>query len=528
MVSVRARAEDAGEAAASHDAGTLHTSAISAGIKGCSLACNSVHLLSCPETTKILSSLICRHKTQSSLPSHLIDMRVHLALLLTPLALTAAAHRAIYKWTSPSRRPNKDIIKRAVSYEPEFGECGEGGDTCSDACGAGFEECRADADDALFCYNPDEGETCCTDGSGSMFSFLYDGKSLLTLGAACEDGFYCASDGEQTVCCPGVSGISSPRFLTRPPAVLTMCQDLSISKCGEEFGADLSSVSSSKPGREVEDPPDPEPTSDTPARDPPATKDEETTTTTLSSTTTRLVTKPFPSSSLNSSGSSSSRVSSPPPSSSSGPRSVQPPTSSATAKPTGPSKLSEPPITTGNIPQSRNCSRSTRSASASIPVPTATGGRACNSTRADLPPKCEVEVSPKLNRTASPRTEIDGPERTTMVASAATPMAPSTISSECASRHNTTARCHMKPPMSTPDDSGTPGSTVTGGAILPSTIGGRAEETIPTRTPPPKTTSDSDAAADASQAAESSGTTRRAADFLFAGIAVLLFWGVFK
>lgn len=100
-------------------------------------------------------------------------MKKYLPLLvLLHLALASATkHRPMYKWASPN--PNHtsgpNLLKRDEGYEPEFGECGEGADTCSNACGGGFKECNSSENDAVFCYNPDEGESCCKDGRGSKF-----------------------------------------------------------------------------------------------------------------------------------------------------------------------------------------------------------------------------------------------------------------------------------------------------------------------------------------------------------------------
>lgn len=96
-----------------------------------------------------------------------------LILLHLHLAFAAQQHHPVFnKWTSPNSESGA-LKKRGVSYEPEFGACEDGQETCSDACGDGFEECGAGTYAAVFCYNPDGGETCCGDEEGSKFPFLF-------------------------------------------------------------------------------------------------------------------------------------------------------------------------------------------------------------------------------------------------------------------------------------------------------------------------------------------------------------------
>ena len=54
-----------------------------------------------------------------------------------------------------------------LGYQPEEQDCGDG-NTCAEACGAGFAQCPSE-DDAIHCFNPEAAQLCCTDGSGSMF-----------------------------------------------------------------------------------------------------------------------------------------------------------------------------------------------------------------------------------------------------------------------------------------------------------------------------------------------------------------------
>jgi hypothetical protein len=71
-------------------------------------------------------------------------------------------------------------------YQPDQSVCGGGGDTCADACGAGFESCPSE-DNQTHCFNPKAKQSCCFDGTGN----------------SCDKGFYCSHDTKaQTWCCP--------------------------------------------------------------------------------------------------------------------------------------------------------------------------------------------------------------------------------------------------------------------------------------------------------------------------------------
>ncbi|KAJ4357129.1 hypothetical protein N0V85_009515 [Neurospora sp. IMI 360204] len=75
-------------------------------------------------------------------------------------------------------------------YQPEQTVCGTG-NTCSEACGAGFETC-ASKDDSVHCYNAGAAQICCPNASGS----------------SCDAGYYCAADNQQeTWCCPNGMGL---------------------------------------------------------------------------------------------------------------------------------------------------------------------------------------------------------------------------------------------------------------------------------------------------------------------------------
>ena len=108
--------------------------------------------------------------------------KIYILVLHLHLALATQHHCPIFnRWTSPNSKPGA-LSKRGIGYRPEFGACEEGQETCSDACGDGFEECGTGTDAAVFCYNPDEGETCCgdKDGSKSWSPFLGDPWVLFT------------------------------------------------------------------------------------------------------------------------------------------------------------------------------------------------------------------------------------------------------------------------------------------------------------------------------------------------------------
>ncbi|AEO70807.1 uncharacterized protein THITE_2097422 [Thermothielavioides terrestris NRRL 8126] len=80
----------------------------------------------------------------------------------------------------------RDLFGRQdPGYQPQQAACGAG-DTCAQACGAGYEACAAQ-DNQVHCYNPAAGEICCPDKSGS----------------SCDAGYYCTADKKgETWCCP--------------------------------------------------------------------------------------------------------------------------------------------------------------------------------------------------------------------------------------------------------------------------------------------------------------------------------------
>lgn len=82
-----------------------------------------------------------------------------------------AQPQVFHRWATPRLYGRKVLWGRQNTvdyfpgYPPEFGACGSGL-TCEDACGPGYEQCKAGTSLSLFCYNPSAGETCCGNGSG--------------------------------------------------------------------------------------------------------------------------------------------------------------------------------------------------------------------------------------------------------------------------------------------------------------------------------------------------------------------------
>ncbi|KAK1674739.1 hypothetical protein BDP55DRAFT_729388 [Colletotrichum godetiae] len=103
------------------------------------------------------------------------------------------------------------LMRRADDgYQPADEVCNKGGNTCAEACGTGYEQCKS-TDSAVHCFNPAAGETCCS----------------TTTGNSCLSSFYCThGSNTDTTCCPngmnladcaakhGVSGLTSD-----PPVV---------------------------------------------------------------------------------------------------------------------------------------------------------------------------------------------------------------------------------------------------------------------------------------------------------------------
>ncbi|EFQ30947.1 hypothetical protein CGRA01v4_08629 [Colletotrichum graminicola] len=111
---------------------------------------------------------------------------------LASLAYVAFAAQAFAQQTKVFKRSvtfGRDLgfMRRADSgYQPADELCNKGGNTCAEACGGGYQQCKS-TDQAVHCYNPAAGETCCSTTSGN----------------SCLSSFYCTHDPKaDTICCP--------------------------------------------------------------------------------------------------------------------------------------------------------------------------------------------------------------------------------------------------------------------------------------------------------------------------------------
>ncbi|KAG5987627.1 hypothetical protein E4U43_004999 [Claviceps pusilla] len=110
-----------------------------------------------------------------------------LALLASSAsAASAESNRKPYR-LAVMAVPGKSLMRRDNGgYQPNQKHC-KAGNTCAEACGAGFDQCPGGQADIAHCFNPGAGQSCCTDNSGN----------------SCEPGFYCTHDDKmQTMCCP--------------------------------------------------------------------------------------------------------------------------------------------------------------------------------------------------------------------------------------------------------------------------------------------------------------------------------------
>ncbi|KAH8886173.1 hypothetical protein GQ53DRAFT_828179 [Thozetella sp. PMI_491] len=87
-------------------------------------------------------------------------------------------------------------MKRQSGYQPTATACSEGA-TCADSCGPGYITCddsnNPSPEFSLYCYDPNIGETCCSDLTGS----------------SCASGFYCTKDTSgNDWCCPDGSTLA--------------------------------------------------------------------------------------------------------------------------------------------------------------------------------------------------------------------------------------------------------------------------------------------------------------------------------
>ncbi|KAG5926267.1 hypothetical protein E4U42_003483 [Claviceps africana] len=110
-----------------------------------------------------------------------------LALLATAAsAASPEAKRQPYR-LAVMAVPGRSLMRRDDGgYKPDQKQC-KAGNTCAEACGAGFDQCPGGQPDIAHCFNPTVGQSCCTDNSGN----------------SCDAGFYCTHDArKQTWCCP--------------------------------------------------------------------------------------------------------------------------------------------------------------------------------------------------------------------------------------------------------------------------------------------------------------------------------------
>lgn len=96
-----------------------------------------------------------------------------LAKSVSALAVLALAAHV----SATEKMPYKPLMKMSVhqmfgigrrqsdGYQPGQSVCGAG-DTCAEACGAGYIAC-ASSDSTVHCYDQAAGQTCCPDNSGS-------------------------------------------------------------------------------------------------------------------------------------------------------------------------------------------------------------------------------------------------------------------------------------------------------------------------------------------------------------------------
>ena len=127
-------------------------------------------------STALLTALANHdHTSCSPLP---LPLQPHIRFS-TPIPITKSTQHGAAANLSP---------RGASSYSPATDLCGMG-TTCVEACGSGFQTCPSgDGDQLLHCFDPGVGQTCCADGSGSIFflpfsRFFLDWERLLSLDA---------------------------------------------------------------------------------------------------------------------------------------------------------------------------------------------------------------------------------------------------------------------------------------------------------------------------------------------------------
>lgn len=113
---------------------------------------------------------------------------MHIRLLASVALVAFAAQAFAQQQTKVFKRsiitPSRDfgLMRRADDgYQPADEVCNKGGNTCAEACGNGYQQCKS-TDQAVHCYNPAAGETCCSTNNGSEFAFatVVLGASLIS------------------------------------------------------------------------------------------------------------------------------------------------------------------------------------------------------------------------------------------------------------------------------------------------------------------------------------------------------------
>ncbi|KAH7238513.1 hypothetical protein BKA59DRAFT_249177 [Fusarium tricinctum] len=108
------------------------------------------------------------------------------SLAVLACASNAASEPVPYKLIKAPVEGLSFARRSTPGYQPDQSVCGGGGNTCADACGAGYQSCPSE-DDSTHCFNPTAKQSCCYDGTGN----------------SCDKGYYCSHDTKaQTWCCP--------------------------------------------------------------------------------------------------------------------------------------------------------------------------------------------------------------------------------------------------------------------------------------------------------------------------------------
>lgn len=89
-----------------------------------------------------------------------------------------------YMMGRPSENNPFGILRRQSGYQPTETACSPGS-TCEESCGPGSQLCddssNPDPSFAFYCYNPGQGDTCCSDRSGSKYPLPNTSKASRTL-----------------------------------------------------------------------------------------------------------------------------------------------------------------------------------------------------------------------------------------------------------------------------------------------------------------------------------------------------------